>query len=97
MSRNNYLDQDGQPTLITCINWIPRLVEAQIKKLPDQPSEFNLSDLFGDPESKDWDRRSNHQRGYEWRAILMILYPGWEDYASGFEGLGSLFGSENNE
>ena len=97
LSRNDYLNQDGQRVLITCLNWIPGLVEAQIKTLPEDPSELRLGDLFGDPESTDWDKRERHQRRYAWREVLMMLYPQWEDYDTGFEGLGSLFGSENNE
>lgn len=34
------------------------------------------------------------RRDRDWRVILVIMYPNWGDYQEGFEGLGSLFGSE---
>lgn len=95
--RNDYFTEDGQITFVPCINWIPGLIHKQIRSLPAEESDFKLGDLFEDPESSDWDERQRHQRNYEWRETLIMLSPNWSDWSSGFEGLGSLFGSEENE
>ena len=95
--RNDYFDEDGQITFVPCINWIPGYIYKQIKTLPKDPSDFKLADLFSDPESSSWDERMRHQRNYEWAETLKMIYPTWADWSSGFEGLGSLFGSEEDE
>jgi hypothetical protein len=89
--RNNYFDEDGQITFVACINWIPGLIAEEIDSLPSPPVE-ELSDLFGDYHPN----QRHFQRKYEWRELLVALYPNWTDWSSGFEGLGSLFGSEEN-
>jgi hypothetical protein len=94
---NDYLNYEGERVYITCLNWIPGVIAHQIRELPNDPSPLTLGELFSEPESQDWDKRAIHQRAYEWREILEILYPGWKDHGSGFEGLGSLFGSEEDE
>jgi hypothetical protein len=88
MSKNNYLDGSGDQIFIPCINWIPGLVVDEIRKSAD------IRSLFEEYSGSDKIRK---QRQNEWREILVILYPNWNDYQEGFEGLGSLFGGENNE
>lgn len=95
--KNDYMNYDGRPVYITSLNWIPGLMVEEINNLPSEESPLTLGSLFSQPESDDWYARTIHQRAYEWRQILEILYPGWDDHGDGFEGLGSLFGSENNE
>ena len=73
------------------------MIHKQIRSLPADPSDFKLADLFSDPDSTKWDERMTHQRNYEWRETLITLSPNWSDWSSGFEGLGSLFGSEEDE
>jgi len=89
MSKNNYLDGSGDQIFISCINWIPGLVVEEIRK-----SAGTLGSLFENPSDSE---RIREQRRNEWKEILVILYPNWQDWQEGFEGLGSLFGSENNE
>jgi len=91
---SSYQRHNGEPVFIACMNWVPGIIAKQIKYLPDEESPIRLADLFSEPDSKEWAVRSTHQRNYEWRQILEILYPDWAEYEPGFEGLGSLFGSE---
>ena len=104
MSLNDYLDGEGLPTFISCINWIPGMVHQEIETLPKSTEkEVNLGSLFGTPKtnqmlSEIWLTQLRWRRN-NWRTLLEILYPNHNDCDpdSGFEGLGSLFGSETNE